>query len=478
MDKNNMNIKKILKNIFLDKPIIERAVTAIQEKGGRALLVGGAVRDFFLDLPVKDIDIEVHGITLEHLELILKQFRPVSLVGKSFGVLRMHGLDVDWSLPRTDSAGRKPQVSIDPFMSFDASFRRRDLTMNAMGIDLGTGLLIDPFNGLHDLQSKILRTPDPKLFGEDPLRLFRVMQFIGRFAMYPDPVLNELCSKMDISGVSRERIVQEFEKLMDKSSRPSLGFRWLAAIGRLKEILPELAATMGVPQEASWHPEGDVFEHTMQAIDAAACLSYETDEQKKLVVYAALCHDLGKATMTQKIDGRWRSIGHDVEGAAIAPRMLARIVQNKDFIKDIALLVRYHMVPFQLVDSEADFASYKRLAKKIGPHVSLKLLAMVALADKRGRNDKSHLPLMHEIPALTTFIKRAQQAGVYEQAEAPLLTGRDLEGICEPGPQMVKILRKVYEKQLAHGIEDKETLRAYAAELVKSGRDKKRLSDD
>src|SRR5438128_7691919 len=117
-------------------------VAAIAQHKGRALLVGGAVRDMIMGCEVKDTDVEVYGLSEEQLEQILRQFGPVSLVGKAFGVLRVHGLDVDWSLPRADSPGRKPTVVIDPFMSVESAARRRDLTMNAMAFDLITQELI------------------------------------------------------------------------------------------------------------------------------------------------------------------------------------------------------------------------------------------------------------------------------------------------------------------------------------------------
>ena len=123
---------------------------------------------------------------------------------------------------------------IDPHMNFADAFKRRDLTINAMGIDLKTFELIDPWHGLEDLKKGILRAPDAKLFIEDPLRLFRVMQFIGRFQMNPDKQLNEICAKMSLAGISTERIEAEFDKLFLKSKRPSLGIRWLQEIGRLQ----------------------------------------------------------------------------------------------------------------------------------------------------------------------------------------------------------------------------------------------------
>jgi tRNA nucleotidyltransferase (CCA-adding enzyme) len=449
-----------LEQILNEHPLVPRIVNAIAKQGGRALLVGGAVRDLLLGLPVKDLDIEVHGLPLADLEQCMRQFGAVSLVGKSFGVLRLHGLDVDWSLPRADSAGRKPAVALDPFMSIQDAFRRRDLTMNAMGIDLVTHELLDPFGGKKDLQQGILRAPDIKLFIEDPLRFYRVMQFIGRFGMEPGAELNNLCATMDITQVSVERIEVEFQKLLLRSKRPSLGIRWLKQIGRLQEVLPEVAATVGIPQEARWHPEGDVFEHTMQTVDAAATIDYPDDEQTKLILmYAALCHDLGKVETTREIKGALHSYGHDMAGAELAKKLLQRITRNQDLIAAVVKLVKYHMQPLQLIANKAKAAAYKRLAAKLAPEVSMSLLADLALADRRGRNPDSHEPLTTTFADVAEFIAKATQTHVLHEAEEPVLLGRDLLDVMQPGKQMGNLLKKAYEIQIEEGITDKEVLK-------------------
>lgn len=438
--------------------LVKKIIDEIDKKGGRTLLVGGAVRDLLLGVGTKDLDIEVHRISIDELQSILSQFGVVSLVGKAFGVLRVHGLDIDWSLPRGDSVGRHPNVVIDPHMSIADAFKRRDLTINAMGIDLKTNELIDPWGGQADVQKGILRAPDAKLFVEDPLRLFRVMQFMGRFCMKPDQQLNELCSRMNLKGISVERIEGEFDKLLLKSKRPSLGIRWLLQIGRLHEIFPELAATIGVQQEPDWHPEGDVFEHTMQSIDAAAQLSYESDRQKLIALYAILCHDLGKVVTSEKIEGKIRSLGHEDAGVPLAKSMLKRLTRRIDLIDAVAKIVKYHMAPGQFPKNGAKLPAYKRLALKLAPEVTIDLLAKVALADKRGRNGHSSVPLNDDIPEIQEFLKKAQQAAVVYQPEEPVVLGRDLMGKIEPGPHMGALLKRAYEIQIEEGIKDKEEL--------------------
>lgn len=462
-------IRAFLKEHIQADERLQAIIDDIIVQGGRVLLVGGAVRDLLLDRSLKDLDIEVHGIVLPELENIFRKHGTVSSVGKAYGVLRVYGLDIDWSVPRSDAPGRKPMVHLDPAMSIRTAFERRDLTMNAMGIDLATGELIDPFDGYQDIQDKILRTPNPTTFVEDPLRLFRVMQFVSRFAMEPDETLDKLCVSMDVSGVSRERIEQEMEKMLLKSKKPSLGLRWLARIGRLRDIFPELAVLQGLEQDPGWHPEGDVFEHTMQALDAAAQLEYRDDEEKKVILYAALCHDLGKITKTQIIDGVIRNLGHAKESVRSAKKLLRRITRNNDLIKKVCILVHYHMHPLQLLASDAPLSAYKRLAYKLSPDVTMSMLAKLMVADRQGRNPHGHEPLQ-EIPRdVVDFNAMIQKAQVKEQREEPLLQGRDLFDVMEPGPRMGEVLKRAYRIQLEQGVQDKEELKKLVLKKTKEG---------
>lgn len=452
-EKVKSHIQKIIKKLGI-APIVR----SLCGEGARVVLVGGAVRDALMGNPLKDVDIEVHGISLQILQRILSEYGIVSLVGKSFGVLRIHGLDIDWSLPRKDSSGRHPQVVIDPHMSFADAFKRRDLTMNAMGIDLHTFALLDPWKGFSDLKKGILRAPDAALFVEDPLRFFRVMQFIGRFQMRPAHSLNGICRSMSLKGISTERIEGEFDKLLMRSERPSLGIRWIKKLGRLGEILPELAHTVGIKQDPRWHPEGDVFEHTMQALDAAARLVYADTGQKLIVMYAVLCHDLGKVNTTRKVEGKIVSYRHEETGVPLAKKMMKRLTRRTDLINAVLKLVRYHMAPGQFVSQGAKLPAYKRLAQKLAPEVSMDILAKVAIADKRGRNGKEHVPLTKSISEITRFLQQAKKARVMHRPVEPLLLGRDLLSHMAPGPTMGKMLAQAYELQIDEGITDKKEL--------------------
>lgn len=455
-----IDIKNSIENIFKDNPLIKEIIKKIIQNGARAFLVGGAVRDILLGLKAKDLDIEIHGLKIEDLEKILKSFGPVSLVGKSFGVFRLHNIDADWSLPRTDSQGRKPIVKIDPFMSIKNAFARRDLTINAMGIDLNTSELIDPFNGKKDLENKILRAPDKDLFIQDPLRFFRVMQFIGRFEMQPDYELNQICKTMNIKNISRERIEEEFKKLFLKSKRPSLGIEWLRHISRLSEILPEVAELIGVIQDKNFHPEGDVYEHTLQSLDAAAKLKYDSDEEKLILMWAAFCHDLGKVSTTKEVNGKIISYEHEQESEILSKKLLKRITKEKDLIDAVCKLVKYHMQPIQFLINKAKPTAYKRMANRLAPNVTLQMLGKLALIDKLARNPKKGSPLEKtDTQDVDEFLSNAKKLDILTKIEKPILLGRDIKDIVKPGPEMGKFLKIAYDIQLEKGIKDKDELK-------------------
>ena len=196
-------------------------------------------------------------------------------VGRSFGVLRVKGMDVDFSLPRRDSkvgAGHRGfDVETDPSLDFATAAKRRDLTINSIGLDPLTDEVLDPHGGVADLEAGVLRATDPAAFAEDPLRGLRVAQFAARMAMSADAQLEALCARLDLSEVSPERIFDEMRKLLLKGVKPSLGFELMNRTGMLT-IFPEVAAMSDVPQDPQYHPEGDVWIHTMMVIDAAVTL--------------------------------------------------------------------------------------------------------------------------------------------------------------------------------------------------------------
>lgn len=451
-------------HLFYEKnPSAKSIIDKIVDTGGKPLLVGGAVRDAFLGIQPKDFDVEVYSLTLAQLEPILATFGSINNVGKSFGVIKINSLAIDWSIPRSDSIGRMPTVVTDPFMKYEKSFARRDLTINAMGIDLTTNTLVDPFNGLNDLKNRIARAPDINRFVEDPLRLFRVMQFVGRFNLEPDLALNNACKTMPTEGVSAERISDEYRKLILFSDKPSKGFIWLQSIGRLQNLLPELHSTINTIQDKRWHPEGNVFTHTMQTLDAAVIIAHaqlSSDEQKLALCCAALCHDLGKVSTTCEDEKGVHSYGHAQVGAPIATKLLNRMFHDQKILKKtVYTLVYYHMMPGALVRSNARLSRYQLLAAKLEPHVTMHQLGLLAFADRQGRNSASSEPLNHYDDEIKLFLEKAEEAHVLHKKVPALLTAEDLIPSRLEGKELGKLLKKAYDIQIDQEITEKAVLK-------------------
>lgn len=461
-NENKSIIRATLQRLYDSYPMISTIIGSLDLAGAKTYFVGGVVRDILLQRVIKDIDVEIHGLSADVVAMILQRFGAVNYVGKIYGVFKINSIPVDWSLPRCDTAGRKPHIVINPDMSLENALIRRDLTMNAMAIDSQSEELIDPFNGAMDIKQKILRTPDVCFFSQDPLRFFRIMQFISRFEMYPDQQLQAICCRMDISDVSRERIQQEFAKMLLFSKKPSLGIRWMLDINRLSEVLPELADTVHVPQDPRWHPEGNVFEHSMQALDAAATMEYSDDNEKLCILYAALCHDLGKVSTTFQDEKGIHSHGHAHVGQPYVRSMLSRVTGNKKLISKVVGLVRWHMYLYDMPNdaSEKKIAFFvKRLAYYLSLYkVNIIMFARLVIADRQGRNCQGPSPLTQQVPEVDLLLMYARKFDVAYDKEAPLLTGADFIEFFKQGPIIGMAVKEAYRRQLK-GVQDPQLLK-------------------
>ena len=235
--------------------------TAVREAGGRALIVGGWVRDRLLGRQSKDVDLEVFGLSASRLLSLLQQFGKVETVGESFTVYKVGQLDV--ALPRRESkVGRGHRgfdVTGDPHLSLAEAARRRDFTVNAISWDPLTGEYLDPWGGRADLDRKVLRAVDRRTFGEDSLRVLRAVQFAARFEFEIEAETRALCRGIPLDDLPAERIWGEIEKLLLLPRRPSLGLEAARDLTVVDRLFPELSALVGCEQEPDWHPEGDVW---------------------------------------------------------------------------------------------------------------------------------------------------------------------------------------------------------------------------
>ncbi|HET7617854.1 MAG TPA: HD domain-containing protein [Vicinamibacterales bacterium] len=438
--------------------------------GGRALIVGGWTRDRILGRVSKDIDLEVYGIEADALKELLRGHGDVNTVGESFTVYKVAGIDV--SLPRRESkTGRGHRgftVTGDPGLSPEEAARRRDFTINAIAWDPLTGDYLDPFDGRGDLERRILRAVDPRTFGDDSLRVLRAVQFAARFELTLDPGTKALCARIPLDDLPAERIWGEVEKLLLQPRRPSIGFALALELGIIEKLFPELHALVGCPQEPEWHPEGDVWTHTLLVIDEARTRIDDLDRARQLVIMlGAVCHDLGKPPTTAFIDGRIRSMNHEEQGVAPATALLDRLnvhsIGGYDVRRQVLGIVAHHLKPgmFHKSQTPVGDGAFRRLAQK----VDLELLARLAKSDCLGRTGD------FDCSAMDWFLARARELGVEHAPPPPLVRGRDLLALgARPGPAIGDVLRVVYERQLDGTVRTFDEAMALARDLARERR--------
>jgi len=445
---------------------------AAREAGGRALVVGGWVRDRLREHPSKDIDIEIFGIAQDRLPRLLAPLGRVEAVGQSFPVYKLMPSggaagEIDVALPRRESKrgrGHKGfEVHGDPSMSIRDAARRRDFTVNAIAWDPLTGEYEDPFEGRADLERKLLRAVDLDTFGDDSLRVLRAVQFAARFEFTLDADTARLCAALALDDLPAERIWGELEKLLLHAAVPSIGFRLALDLGVVDRVLPELRPLVGCEQEPEWHPEGDVWTHTLLVIDQARARNVDLDRPRLItVMLGAVCHDLGKPKTTAFIDGRIRSLDHEQAGVEPTLSLLDRLnihtIDGFDVRAQVVGLVAHHLKPGALHKAaNVSDGAFRRLAQK----VDLELLARVARADCLGRTGD------FDCSAMDWFVERARALGVEHQPPAPLLLGRHLLALgLEPGPRVGDILKRVYEKQLDGEITTVDEAQAEAKRIL------------
>ena len=419
---------------------------SIKSAGGRALLVGGCVRDSLLGVTAKDIDIEVYGLGANQVERVLQQNFKTGAAGRAFGVFIIKGHDIDVALPRRESkTGPKHTdfaVEGDPDMSPEEAALRRDFTINTISLDPLTDELIDPFEGVSDLRAHRLRHVSDA-FGEDPLRVLRGMQFVARFNLEADPATVAICRTLTPEHLPAERLWEEWKKLILKGVHISKGLLFLRACHWLP-YFPELEALVDCKQDPEWHPEGDVWTHTCHCLDAYARNRTGEEWEDLIVGLAVLCHDMGKpvSSFVDEKTGRIRSPRHDIEGVPVARNFLERLTQQKKIFDEALPLVEHHMRPLSLYRDNAGDSAIRRLATRVQ---RLDRLVRVTFADKSGRPPI----VVEDFPEGDWLLKKAAELEVKDRAPKPILQGRHLIELGQkPGPHFGVMLDKCYEAQL------------------------------
>ncbi len=433
------------KNLNMAHKIAE----AVAKEGGRTFFVGGLVRDRILGKENKDVDIEIHNITPENLRKVLEQLGTVQTIGESFGILNLHGFEIDIAQPRSEKATgrghRDFEVYVDPFIGTTEAAKRRDLTINSMMQDVLSLEIVDPFGGLEDLKKGIIRHVNDETFVEDPLRAFRVAQFAARFNFSVAPETIALASQMDLSALPRERVWGELQKALLKSENPFIFFEVLNEMNQLDFWFPEIKALKGVQQNPIYHPEGDVFEHTKLVCKEAALLKKQSSNPEAFML-TALCHDFGKTVATQEVDGVLRALRHETLGLPIIEKFLDRVVNEVKIKKYVLNMTELHMSPNQCFANKSKFKTTNRLLDK---SICPRDLILFAEADHMGRLNPSDFT---EIKAwLTERVEHFENL-----LTTPEVQGRDLvKAGLKPGPHFTEALKLAHQLYTAEVSFDK-----------------------
>lgn len=457
-------------------PALLAALRRLESAGARCRVVGGSVRDSLLGLQPKDFDVEVYGIELEAIADALSKLGKTDLVGRAFCVVKlwMRGAEYDFSVPRreskTGSGHRGFAVEADPSMSEAEALKRRDFTLNALLYDPIREEVLDYCGGKADLDAGVLRHVSDA-FSEDPLRALRAMQFAGRFSLQLHPETAALCAAMrrEFWTLPVERVWGEWEKWSARSVSLRHGMEALLDSGWLP-FFAELNALRDLPQDPEWHPEGNVWIHTLCCLDA---LQRETDwkslpeGERSVLAFATLCHDLGKARCTRFAEKRgayrWVSPGHEAISGWLSLDLLGRIGAARDVAEKVSKLVSMHHYLNSFPDAPPGDANLRRLARRLEP-ANARELAYVIVSDHHGRP-----PLLSaEYDArIARFRERLQALDLQEAGPRPILFGRHLIELgMEPGPEFKPYLDEAYEAQLDGAFEDEDGARAWIRERL------------
>jgi len=448
------------------EPSILDVLNGLSDKGCRALIVGGAVRDAILGITPKDIDIEVYNITYADLSEYLSQYGRVNLVGKNFGVIKFNpaagGMEYDFSVPRRENkigVGHKEfEVTFDTTMTIKDAAMRRDFTFNSLAYDPVSNTVYDYFNGLMDIRLKVIRHTSEK-FTEDALRILRAMQFQARFdftiAEDTNTLMREMLTTSDeFASLPKERVFEEWYKWASKGVRHDLIFSFMRDCG-LIDCYPVLKALAETPQDAVYHPEGNVEVHT------TLCLTYMDSilsrmpdipaDEKVVLVMSTLLHDVGKPATTEEQlkNGRMTitSNGHEALGGKMCHDFLPSLGFHKDLVDPIANIVANHLagVNITMIPHESGrVKAVKKLSKRLYP-ATIQQLLHVMDADSNGRGWEEY----KEPTGAKELTTIAADINVTDRPYEFILLGRHLiEAGLKPSPAFGEILRKANEAQL------------------------------
>lgn len=362
---------------FLDRPVFRLLSEVAAEKGVRAFVIGGFVRDCFLGRSCNDIDVVVEGSGIDFARAVGERTHQHVSYFKNFGTAMLHyrGDELEFVGARKESYRRESRKPIVEDGTLEDDQLRRDFTINAMAFSLQKedfGALVDPFGGIRDLDAGIIRTPlDPDTtYSDDPLRMLRAVRFATKlstpertFTIVPESMasMRRMADRLKI--LSCERIAEELNKML-LTDRPAMAFRLMDEAGLLPYVLPELLALKGV-ETVDGRGHKDNFEHSLAVLANVAEVS-----DNLWLRWAALLHDIGKPASKRydAVQG-WTFHGHEVVGARMVPKIFDRLRLPLDEMKYVQKLVRLHLRPIALVDEEVTDSAVRRLLFDAGDDI-------------------------------------------------------------------------------------------------------------
>ena len=382
---------------FLTHPIFRTVSEIAAEEGTKAYAIGGYVRDLLLYRPSEDIDIVVLDNVIEVAKKCAGRLNchKVSIF-KHFGtaMFKSHGVEIEFVGARKESYSKDSRNPHVEHGTLEDDQKRRDFTINIMAISLNRenyGELITPFNGLQDLEARIIRTPlDPDItFSDDPLRMFRAIRFASQLNFHIEDrtfeAIRRNCSRISI--LSMERMIDEFNKIMS-SPEPSRGIYMLDDSGILELFFPELYHLKGIEKKGGIAHK-DIFNHTLQVLDSVALKS-----DNIWLRWAALLHDIGKpATKRFSSEQGWTFYGHNIVGERMVPKIFKRLkLPLNDKMKFVAKMVSLHMRPIVLSEDEVTDSAIRRLLFEAGDDIEeLMQLAEADITSKQEARVKKYI---------------------------------------------------------------------------------------
>lgn len=465
------NIEQHIKE-HLSNAVFHTVGDVADEMGRECYVVGGYVRDILLDRPSKDIDFVTVGSGIEVAEKVAKKLGPRTSVAvfKTYGTaqVKSQGLELEFVGARRESYTRNSRNPIVEDGTLEDDQRRRDFTVNAMAICVNKdayGKLLDPFDGIGDMERRIMRTPlDPDItFSDDPLRMMRAIRFATQlgFDIYPETFEAIIRNRERIRIITRERIFDELMKIM-KSAKPSRGFYLLKESGLLDIILPELSALCGV-EVVNGRGHKDNFEHTLQVLDNVA--------EKAGYVWlrwAALFHDIAKpVTKLYDKNTGWTFHNHNFVGAKMIPRIFKRMKMPMDSkMKYVQKLVELHMRPIALVEDTVTDSAVRRLIFDAGDDIED--LMLLCEADITSKNQEKVKRFIDNFKLVREKMKEIEEKDRIRNFQPPV-DGLEIMRVFGLEPcQEVGQLKEKIKNAILDGVIGNNHEEAYEYMLVKA----------